>query len=65
MSKNLTKIYQNYKGLWVALDSTLSKVLSSDRSAKKAHDQAVKNGYRIPTLFKVPEKNLPHFGGFI
>lgn len=65
MSKDLTEIYKNYKGLWVALDSTLSKVLSSDRSVKKAHDEAVKNGYRIPTLFKVPEKNLPYFGEFI
>lgn len=62
MRNNLTKIYKNYKGLWVTLDSKLSKVISSNNNAKKAYSQAIKKGYKEPTLFKVPEKNLPYFG---
>ena len=59
MSNNLTRVYKKYKGLWVTLDSKLSKVLSSSNDAKKAYIQAIKKGHKEPTLFKVPEKNLP------
>ncbi len=62
MNTDLTKIYKKYKGLWVALDSNLKKVLASSTSAKKAYDEAVKKGYEVPTLFKVPKKNLPYVG---
>ena len=62
MKLNLTGIYKKYKGLWIALDSTLSKVVSASSDAEKAYNDAVKKGYKKPTLFKVPRKNLPYFG---
>ena len=62
MKIDLTKIYKNYKGLWVVLDKTLTQVISFDLDAKKAYDKAAKKGISKPTLFKVPKKNLPYFG---
>ncbi|MCL4418822.1 DUF5678 domain-containing protein [Patescibacteria group bacterium] len=62
VNSNLTKIFNNYKGLWVALDSSLKKVISSDKKAEKAYSEALKKGYQKPTLFKVPHENLPYFG---
>ncbi len=64
MKIDLTNIYKKYKGLWVALDSTLKKVISADKEASKAYNEAVKQGYKKPTMFKVPFKNLPYFGFF-
>lgn len=62
MSINLTKIYEKYKGLWVALDASLEKVITSGTDADKVYKDAVKKGYKKPTLFKVPQQNLPYFG---
>lgn len=59
---NFTEIYKNYKGLWITLDEKLKKVISFNKSAKKAYDDAIKKGYKKPTLFKVPKKNLPYIG---
>jgi len=62
MEVDLTKIYNKNKGLWIALDSNLKKVISSGRNAKKVHDNAVKRGLKTPIMFKVPKENLPYFG---
>lgn len=62
MKIDLTNIYKKYKGLWVALDSTLRKVMSADEDASKAYNEAIKRGYKKPTMFKVPFKNLPYLG---
>lgn len=59
---NLTKIFNKYKGLWVALDESLHKVISSNKSADKVYKKAVEKGCKKPTLFKVPQENLPYFG---
>ena len=60
--KDLTSIYKNYKGKWVALDKSLKKVVASDDNAVAANEKAIKKGVKIPTLFKVPEKNIPYVG---
>ncbi|OGH19716.1 MAG: hypothetical protein A3D74_03185 [Candidatus Levybacteria bacterium RIFCSPHIGHO2_02_FULL_37_13] len=62
VNTNLTAIFTKYKGLWVALDETLKKVISSDKNVDKVYKKALKKGYQKPTLFKVPQKNLPYFG---
>ncbi len=62
MKIDLTNIYKKYKGLWVALDSSLVTVVSSDKDASKAYKKAIQQGYKKPTMFKVPVKNLPYFG---
>lgn len=59
---NFTNIYKKHKGLWIALDEKLEKVISYNLNAKKAHDEAIEKGYKNPTLFKVPKHNLPYIG---
>lgn len=59
---NLTKIFIKYKGFWVALDDSLEKVISYNKNAQKAYTQALEKGYKKPTLFKVPQENIPYFG---
>lgn len=61
-STNLTGIFNKYNGLWVTLDESLKKVISSSKNAEKAYNQALEKGYKKPTLFKVPQENLPYFG---
>lgn len=59
-----TKIYQNYKGQWVILDSRGIKVLSADkelsRAVSKYHQKFGKK--EIPLSFKVPTKIMPYIG---
>lgn len=62
MKIDLTKIYNKYKGLWVALDNNLKSVISADKDATKAYRKAMQQGYKKPTMFKVPLKNVPYFG---
>lgn len=59
---NLTKIFNKYKGFWVALDDSLRKVISYNKNAQKAYTEALEKGYKKPTLFKVPQENIPYFG---
>jgi Family of unknown function (DUF5678) len=58
---DLSKVFEPFKGMWVALTDEDS-VISASKSAKKAHEEAIKKGYKEPTLFKVPKRDLPHIG---
>ena len=62
MNTDFTKIFDKYKGLWIVLDDSLKKVISSNKNAEKAYKEALEKGYKKPTLFKVPQENLPYFG---
>ncbi len=59
-----TKIYQNYKGQWVVLNSCGTKVLSADADLKKAILKYQKKfGMKeIPLTFKVPTKIMSYIG---
>ncbi|KKP67537.1 MAG: hypothetical protein UR68_C0001G0076 [Candidatus Roizmanbacteria bacterium GW2011_GWA2_35_19] len=59
---DLTNIQKKYRGSWIALDNNLKKVISNGQDAKSVYDIAIKQGYKIPTLFKVPKKITPYFG---
>lgn len=59
---NWKDLSNNYKGLWVALDEKEKKVVSSGKNAKTVYNQAIKQGVRIPTLFKVPSKQVLFVG---
>ena len=61
-SFDLTNIYEKYKGLWVAFDEKLKKVVSADANAKKTYEKALKKGVKNPTLFRVPKQNSAYFG---
>jgi len=58
---DLSPELEQFKGLWVALTDT-DKVISSNKSARQAHEEALKKGYKEPILFKVPQHDLPHVG---
>ena len=62
MPTNFTQIYNKYRGLWVALDLTLNRVVASGTKGEEVYKRAVDKGYEKPTLFKVPQKNLPYVG---
>jgi len=58
---DLTQVYKQYKGLWVALVND-NQVISADKSVRKVVAAAKKKGYEKPLLFKVPNNNLPFVG---
>jgi hypothetical protein len=62
MAIDWTKIYEKYKGLWIALDEKEKKVIAFDKEAKKAFEKARKKGVKIPILFKVPSEIIPYVG---
>lgn len=57
-----TKIYQKYKGLWVALKDDEITVVSSGKTAKEAADKAKKAGFTNPILSHMPEKLVTYAG---
>ena len=58
---DLSPVLDKFKGLWVTLTDADS-VISANKSAKKAYEEALKKGYKEPILFKVPQHDLPHIG---
>lgn len=58
---DLSKVYNKYKGLWVALIND-TEVISADKSVRKVVEEAKKKGYDQPLLFKVPKNDLPFVG---
>ena len=52
--KDWSKIYQNYKGLWVVFAKDEETVISSSVKLKDAVDEAEDKGYFDPIVFKVP-----------
>ncbi len=62
MPNNLTHIYNKYKGQWVALDEALKTVIVAGKNGEEVYKKAIDKGYKKPTLFKVPLKNLPYVG---
>ena len=61
MTKDLTPIYKTYKGKWVAMDESFSKVVVSGKTSSFVYKEARKKGYEIPNLFRVPSS----LAGFI
>ncbi len=58
---DLSHVLEKFKGLWVTLTDS-DRVISANKSAKKAYEEAIKKGYKEPILFKVPLHDLPHIG---
>jgi len=54
---NLTKIYQDYKGLWVALkDGSSNKVVASAKTLRQVLKAAGKHGHSHPTVIRIPDE---------
>lgn len=62
MAIDWTKIYNHYKGLWVALQDDERTVVGSGKTAKEVLSQAEEKGYRKPILFRVPTEIVPYVG---
>ncbi len=62
MAIDWTKIYEKYKGLWVALADDEMTVLASGKTAKEAWEQAQERGYKNPILSRMPERMVPYIG---
>lgn len=63
MSIDWTKLFQKYKGRWIALKEDEKTVVSVGDSAKEALFQAQQKGYANPILTKMP-KSLVSYVGF-
>lgn len=63
MSIDWTKLFQKYKGRWIALKEDEKTVVSVGNSAKEALLSAQKEGYANPILTKMP-KSLVSYVGF-
>ena len=57
-----TKLFQKYKGLWVALKSDQKTVVASGSDIVKVKKDAEKKGYPDPIFYKVPTKIAPFIG---
>ena len=62
MAIDWTKIYGQYKGLWVALEEDGVTVRGSGKRLKEALGEARKNGLDKPILFRVPTRIIPYVG---
>ena len=62
MAIDWTKIFQQYKGLWVALKDDEKIVIASGKTAKEAWSKAKEAGFARPILTKMPAKILPYVG---
>lgn len=64
MAKDWTKIYQKYKGLWVALAADEETVLAAGETLKQTLEDARNKGHKDPIMTRMPE-NLTTFVGVL
>ena len=62
MAIDWTKIYQKYKGLWVAFAEDEQTVLGVGKTAKQALLQANEKGYKSPILARMPKSIVSYVG---
>lgn len=62
MAINWTKIYNTYKGKWIALKSDEKTVIASGPNAASVHKKAIKIGFKNPILSYVPTKLVSRIG---
>ncbi len=62
MAINWTRIYQKYKGRWVALKIDEKTVVASGRTAREAWERAQRKGYPKPILTRMPERLMTYVG---
>lgn len=62
MEKDWTKLYKDYKGLWVALKSDEETVITSGKTLSAVLDAAKQEDYDSPIVTKVPLNNIGYIG---
>ncbi len=61
-AKDWSKIYQKYKGMWVALKEDEVTVVGAGSTLKEALQNAGEAGYPHPIVTKMP-RELTYFAG--
>ncbi|MCE9549014.1 DUF5678 domain-containing protein [Candidatus Nomurabacteria bacterium] len=64
MVRDRTKIFNKYKGLWVAFADDKDTVVGSGKTLKEAMTQALKKGHNSPIFSRMPE-TLDTYVGFL
>ena len=62
MAHDWTKIYKQYRGLWVGLKEDQITVVASGKTVQEVMRKALNEGFKQPILFKVPTKIFPYVG---
>lgn len=65
MAIDWTKIYQKYKGSWIALKDNEKEVIASGKSIDEVMKKSKIKGYSLPILLKVPTKMVAYIGWFL
>lgn len=55
-SLDMSKIYKNYRGNWVALEDDEQTVISSGKTLDETARKAEEKGFENPIFMQVPEK---------
>lgn len=62
MSKDWTKLYKKYKGLWVALADDEETVLGVGKTVKEAVVNAKEKSHQTPFLTRMPKTLAAYVG---
>lgn len=63
---DMTKVYNNYKGKWVALKGPSSnEVVASAKTLKDVLQKAQKKGVALPVVAQIPKEILPIVGNLL
>jgi hypothetical protein len=55
MAKDWSKLYEKYKGLWVAMLDDESSIVGSGSTLNEAINQAKQGGHKDPIMMRVPK----------
>lgn len=59
-----TNLFEQYKGLWVALEDDETTVVGSGKTLKEALESAKASGFSEPIVTHVPEKLVTYIGSY-
>lgn len=62
MAIDWTKIYQKYKGLWIALKDDEKSIIASGKTINEVIQKSNNKGFKLPIVFKVPSKVITYIG---
>lgn len=57
-------LFEQYKGLWVALEDDECTVVGSGKTLKEALERAKASGFQQPIVTRVPEKMVTYIGSY-
>lgn len=62
---DMTKVYKDYKGKWVALEGPNSnKVVAAGKTLNEVLKKAKQKGFDLPLVTQIPKRILPIVGPY-